>query len=358
MKRIKDNVLKSFMLGSVLSTIIILLMIIFFVVSNGIGKINIDFLTQSNSNDSYYVTFKQGESYPFNYSVVKDDKNTQVVVDQSGDFTVENKQGEEFKLQQGVVIDSINNKSFKNLNDQEVKEMVSKLNNPDQDYKVKITYEHTGIRQLILTTLLAVFVSLLIAVPLGVFAAIYLHEYRINRRVNEMIHFAIDSLAAIPSIVFGLFGFIFFCITLKLGISVLSAVLTVSIMLLPTVIKTVEEALIAVPNDLREASYGLGASKSQTIFKIVIPQALPGILLAIILSTGRIIGESAIFIFTAGTTVSNPTLFGQGATLTVNAYQLVREYNDIQTACGIGIVILVMVLSLNLITKYVSNKHN
>ncbi len=358
MKQAKDNILKSVMYGSVLTTILILLVIIFFVVSNGIGKINIDFLTQNNENNSYYVTFKQGESYPFNYSIIEDNHQKKVVINQVDNVKVVNNNGDKLALESGVIIDSIDKVNFKEKSNEEITSAINNLNQPNQDYYVKITYPQSGIRQLILTTLLAVLVSLIFAIPLGLFAAIYLHEYKISKRLNTLIHFAIDSLSGIPSIVFGLFGFIFFCITLRLGISVLSAVLTVSIMLLPTVIKTIEEALMAVPNDIREASYGLGASKSQTIFKIVIPQALPGILLAIILSIGRVIGESAIFIFTAGTTVNNPTLFGQSATLTVNAYEIVREYSDIQTACAIGVVILMIVLVLNLITKFISNRYN
>ena len=358
MKRAKDNILKSVMYGSVLTTILILLVIIFFVVSNGIGKINIDFLTQNNENNSYYVTFKQGKSYPFNYSIIEDNHQKKVVINQVDNVKVVNNNGDKLALESGVIIDSIDKVNFKEKSNEEITSAINNLNQPNQDYYVKITYPQSGIRQLILTTLLAVLVSLIFAIPVGLFAAIYLHEYKISKRLNTLIHFAIDSLSGIPSIVFGLFGFIFFCITLRLGISVLSAVLTVSIMLLPTVIKTIEEALMAVPNDIREASYGLGASKSQTIFKIVIPQALPGILLAIILSIGRVIGESAIFIFTAGTTVNNPTLFGQSATLTVNAYEIVREYSDIQTACAIGIVILMIVLVLNLITKFISNRYN
>lgn len=359
MQRLKDNSLKTLMYSSVLITILILLLIIWFVVSNGIEKININFLTQNSEPTSYYVKFKQGEQYPFDYSVREANNQQVVVIDQvaNNDLKVFNNNNEALTLKSGVIIDSIDKIGFNDQSSNEIHTRIEQLNNPLQDYYVKITYPQNGIRQLILTTLLAVFVSLLISIPLGMFAAIYLHEYKVPKQLDQAIHFAIDSLAAIPSIVFGLFGFIFFCITLKMGISLLAGILTVSIMLLPTVIKTIEEALMAVPNDLREASYGLGASKAQTIFKIVIPASIPGILLAVILSIGRIIGESAIFIFTAGTTVNNPNLFSQGSTLTVNAYEIVREYNDIQTACAIGIVILVIVLVLNLLTKYISNKY-
>lgn len=358
MHKFKENGIKTLMYSSVLVVIMILLLIIGFVVSNGIGKINIDFLTQDNEDVSYYVTFKANESYEFNYSIVDNKTSKDVVIDNIGkDVYVTNNANKNLKLTPGTIIRSVDKQSFNQMDQQQIIGEVDKIQHPTQDYYVKVTYPQNGIRQLILTTLLAIVVSLIIAIPLGLFAAIYLHEYKISKRVNNMIHFAIDSLAAIPSIVFGLFGFIFFCITLNLGISLLSGVLTVSIMLLPTIIKTIEEALMAVPNDLREASYGLGASKSQTIFKVVIPAAIPGILLAVILSIGRIIGESAIFIFTAGTTAANPNLFNAGATLTVNAYEIVREYNDIQTACGIGVVILVIIFGLNLLTKYISKKY-
>lgn len=358
MQRFKDNTLKSLMYGSIIITLLILLLIIGFVIKNGASKIDLDFISQKSNNDSYYVTFKANQYYQFAYEIREEANHTVVMIKAvDEDVKVSANDGQQIKLQPGMYIDNINKQSFNNLDHQTIATMVDGLNHPTTDEYVKVTIKQDGIRQLILTTLIAVLVSLAISIPLGLFCAIYLHEYKISKRFNRIIHFAIDSLAAIPSIVFGLFGFIFFCITLKLGISILSATLTVSIMLLPTVIKTIEEALMSVPNDLREASYGLGASKSQTIFKIIIPAALPGILLAVILAIGRIIGESAIFIFTAGTTAGNPTLFGPGVTLTVDAYEVVREYNDIQTACGIGIIILVIVLALNILTKYISKKY-
>ena len=156
--------------------------------------------------------------------------------------------------------------------------------------------------------------------------------------------------------IFGLFGFIFFGPVLGLGISLISGILTVVIMLLPVIIKTIEEALMSVPNPLRESSYGLGATKTQTIFKVILPTALPGIIVASILAISRVIGESAIFLFAAGTTAQLPKLFEQGATLTVYAYSITNEYNDIETACAIGIVIIVIVLALNLLAKLVSKK--
>lgn len=358
MNKWQEKSIKTIMYSSVLITILILLAIVWFVFSNGISKINIDFLTQSNEDISYYTTFKKDNQYEFNYAIVENNHHKEVVITQIENNTyVSNNLDKKVKLEQDTIINSIDKNNFDNLNNDQIIAAIDKIQHPDQDYYVKITYPQNGIRELILTTLLAIVVSLIIAIPLGLFAAIYLHEYKTSKKVNNLIHFAIDSLAGIPSIVFGLFGFIFFCITLKLGISLLSGILTVSIMLLPTIIKTIEEALMSVPNDLREASYGLGASKSQTIFKVVIPAAIPGILLAVILSIGRIIGESAIFIFTAGTTTKNPNLFDAGATLTVNAYEIVREYNDIQTACGIGIVILVIILILNLLTKYISKRY-
>ena len=358
MRKIKDRLMATVMYSSVLATILILLTIIAFVIGNGASKIDLDFLTQNTKNESFYVTFRAGESYNFNYTITENNGNNEVVIDsvlKNGELLANNEK--KINLEEGVLIDNINKENFDNQTPEKIKMRVNELINPTTDIYAKVTFPQDGIRPLIITTIFAVIIALLISIPVGLFAAIYLIEYKIHPKLNKLIHFAIDSLSGIPSIVFGLFGFIFFCITLDFGISLLAAILTVTIMLLPIIIKTIEEALIAVPNELREASYGLGASKSQTIFKVIIPTAIPGILLAIILSIGRIIGESAIFIFTAGTTAQLPSLFGQSATLTVHAYAITREYNDIQTACAIGIVIIVIVLTLNLLTKLVSKKY-
>ena len=179
-----------------------------------------------------------------------------------------------------------------------------------------------------------------------------------------IIHFAIENLAGIPSIIYGLFGSLVFVQTIKLQYSILAGALTVSIILLPTIITTTEETLKTIPKTYRESSLGLGATKLQTITKVVLPNAISGILVAILLSIGRIVGESAALLLTAGTVAQIPErLYGNsasGATLTIKAYMLMKEENDLSTACAIGVILLVIVIVINmsskLVTKYFLNK--
>ncbi len=212
---------------------------------------------------------------------------------------------------------------------------------------------------MIIATIVTIIVSLLFSLPIGIITAIYLTEYLKSGKLYRIVHFAIDSLAAVPSIIFGLFGLLFFSEVLGFGISLLSGALTVSIMLLPTIIRTTEEALLSVPISYREASLGLGATKLQTIWKVTLPNAIAGIVVAVILAIGRIIGESAILIFTAGTVDKMPTsVFDSSATLTVKAFLLTQEYGDIETASAIGIVIILIIIVLNILAKVISKKFN
>ncbi len=210
---------------------------------------------------------------------------------------------------------------------------------------------------MIISTLMLIGLSLLIAVPIGVFAAIYLVEYAKEGKLLRLIRFATESLAGIPSIVYGLFGMIFFVKLLSFGQSMLSGSLTLSIILLPTIIRTTEETLKTVPPSYKEGSFALGANKLQTLWKVIMPNALSGILVAVILSIGRIVGESAALLFTAGTFAKVPKGFlDSGASLTVRAYMEVKEYANIEMACGIGIILLLIVFVLNILTKLITRK--
>lgn len=175
-----------------------------------------------------------------------------------------------------------------------------------------------------------------------------------------VIHFAIENLAGIPSIIYGLFGSLFFVKVCGFQYSILSGALTLAIVLLPTLITTTEEALKAIPKTYRESSLGLGATKLQTISRVILPNALPGILVAVLLSIGRIVGESAALLLTAGTVAQIPkALFGNsasGATLTIKAYTLMKEENDLTTACAIGIILLFIIIILNFASKMVTKK--
>ena len=217
---------------------------------------------------------------------------------------------------------------------------------------------------MIISTLLLVFVALLFSAPIGILAAIYLVEYAKPGRLVNTIRFATEILAGIPSVVYGLFGMLMFVNTLNLGMSILAGGLTLTILLLPTMMRTTEEALKVVPMSYREASYGLGANKIQTLSKVVLPSAIPGILVGIILSIGRIIGESAALLFTIGTFAKLPvnpstgsfSLFETGTSLTVRAYIEVKESGNVEMAAAIGIVILIVVFTLNILSRLVAKK--
>ena len=216
-----------------------------------------------------------------------------------------------------------------------------------------------GILPMIITTLYMVILSLLIATPIGVLSAIYLQEYAKKGKLVNIIRFATESLAGIPSIIYGLFGGIFFVITLQLEYSILSGALTVSIIILPVIIRTTEEALKTVPTGYKEASLALGATKFQTLYKVILPSAIPGILSGIILSVGRVIGESAAVLLTAGTVAQMPEgIFSRARTLTVHAYLLTKEKGDIQGAASLGIVLIVMVFLLNTLAKVIAKRLN
>ncbi|MGL5506967.1 MAG: phosphate ABC transporter permease PstA [Paraclostridium sp.] len=216
-----------------------------------------------------------------------------------------------------------------------------------------------GILPMIVTTLYTVVLSILIATPIGILSAIYLQEYAKKGKLVTYIRFATESLAGIPSIIYGLFGGIFFVVTLGMKYSILSGSLTVAIIILPVIIRTTEEALKTVPQSYREASLALGSTKFQTLYKVVLPSAIPGILSGVILSVGRVIGESAAILLTAGTVAQMPGgIFDSARTLTVHAYLLTKEKGDIQGAASIGVVLIIMVLVLNAIAKIVAKRLN
>lgn len=207
-------------------------------------------------------------------------------------------------------------------------------------------------------TLLAVLLTLVIAVPLGVMAAIFLVEYttRGNKFV-KIVRLTAETLAGIPSIVYGLFGMLFFVVFLGWGLSLLAGCLTLAIMVLPTVMRTTEEALRAVPDSYREGSFGLGAGRLRTVLSVVLPPAMPGILGGIILSIGRIVGESAALIFTAGSVASIPdSVFGSVRTMSVHMYVLASEGLHIDATYATAVVLLVIVLLINALASFVAKR--
>lgn len=217
-------------------------------------------------------------------------------------------------------------------------------------HPIKAMGREGGIFPSIIGTLLVTLVAIIIATPLGVGSALYLTEYTRGGWIRRIISFGADCLAGVPSIIFGLFGFIFFVITLKLGWSILSGGFTLAVMILPTIIRTSEEAIKAVPRSYREISYSLGVGKIDTIIKIVLPTAFPGIATGIILGIGRAVSETAAVIFTAGSSLNMPTdLFSSTRTLAVHFYILAREGISMPKAYGTATVLIISILIINFV---------
>ncbi|MCL2050552.1 MAG: phosphate ABC transporter permease PstA [Lachnospiraceae bacterium] len=205
-----------------------------------------------------------------------------------------------------------------------------------------------GIASTIVGTLYITLVAILIAVPFGIGTAFYLAEYTRENIITRIIRFSAESLAGIPSIIYGLFGFIFFVIYLGMGWSILAGGLTLAFMVLPTIIRTSEEAIRAVPQIYREASYSLGATKWQTIIKTVFPSAIQGIVNGIILSVGRCIAETAAVIFTAGSVLSMPfSLFDSTRTMAVHFYILASEGVSMENAYGTAALLIILIFVVN-----------
>ena len=216
---------------------------------------------------------------------------------------------------------------------------------------------HGGIFPAVIGTLFLVVLSILFATPLGLGTAIYLTEYTKESRLTTIIRFGVESLAGIPSIIYGLFGFIFFVIKLGMGWSLLAGSLTLTIMILPTIIRTSEEAIKAVPRNLRMVSYSLGATKWETTVKVVLPSAAPGILTGIMLSIGRAVGETAAVIFTMGSSLRLPTsLMESGRTMAVHFYILAREGISMEKAYATALVLVASILAINIFAYYMMNK--
>lgn len=215
-----------------------------------------------------------------------------------------------------------------------------------------------GIFSTIIGTLALTVVAIIFATPLGVGTAIFLKEYTRESRISRLIRFGTDCLAGIPSIIFGLFGFVFFVITLNMGWSILSGGLTLAAMILPTIISTTEEAIKAIPYSFREVSYSLGGTRWQTVTRAVLPNAIPGIFTGIILSVGRSIGETAAVILTAGSSLIIPTsLFSPSRTMAVHFYILAREGISMEMAYGTGATLILLVLAINIVANWFLNRY-
>lgn len=220
------------------------------------------------------------------------------------------------------------------------------------------TSENASLMPALINTIIMTLLSLVLAVPIGIFSAIFLVEYAGNQNgFIKVIRLTTETLSGIPSIIYGLFGMLFFVSALHMGFSILAGAFTLGIMILPLIMRTTEEALRSVPDMYREGSFGLGAGKLRTIFRIVLPSAIPGILAGVILAIGRIVGETAALIYTAGTVagVANG-LLGSGRTLAIHMYVLASEGLYMNQAYATSVVLLVLVIIINQLSSLVAKK--
>lgn len=223
-----------------------------------------------------------------------------------------------------------------------------------------------GIAGNIINTIYIVFLTMLIATPVGVGSAIYLNEYAKPGKLVTFIEYATETLSGIPSIIFGLFGMMFFGQTLGLGYSILTGALTLILMVLPLITRNTQEALKTVPDSYRQGAIGLGSGKWHMIRTVLLPSAIPGIITGVILAVGRIVGESAALLFTAGSAKVLPKAIGKlvdkvfqsGGTLTIQLYLSATSEGDFDTAFGIAVVLLVLVFLINLGTKALAKKYD
>ena len=225
-------------------------------------------------------------------------------------------------------------------------------------FSLHYSSENASLMPALVNTIVMTLLSLLIAVPLGIFSAIFLVEYaKRGNKFVEVIRLTTETLQGIPSIVYGLFGMLFFVTTCGWGFSILAGAFTLAIMVLPLIMRSTEEALRAVPDSYREGSFGLGAGKLRTVFRIVLPAAVPGILAGVILAIGRIIGETAALIYTAGTVADFPkSVMSSGRTLAVHMYNLASEGLYMDQAYATAVILLVVVVLINTLSGMLAKK--
>ncbi len=391
-RKLKDNIANiTTYIFSVLG-LITLISIMCYVFINGSKNLSWKFLTSNYQEVTYNLQRKDLENYNldiYNYQHKKDEyyskkwgialKDSQ---NASGNKVIEitfinndsplnnmiNLANNSFyKINVGEYIDKIvvsnENDSYYALSKDGAENMINQLEQGNKIDDMVLKVGGGGIKGSILTTLYLIILTLIIALPLGIGCAIYLNEYASKNKFLTLLHSLIDMLGGIPSIIFGFFGMFIFIPFCDLsfhtnGGSIISGSLTLAVMLLPTIIKNVEESLYVIPNSYRSASLALGASKSQTIFKIILPNSLSGILTATVLSIGRVIGESASLIFALGTAIKDSIkLTGNGTSLAVHIWVLMGgEEPNFDASCAIAIVILIIVLLLNLFVKLIERK--
>lgn len=398
-RKIIDGILNGLTYLSSGIAVIILLMVLQFVFARGWGGVNFELLRKPYWSENYTIEFPQFKPGEFTRPEGLDDsvafssklgvavsdgldayKEHQVVVEyldpqsplrQGVIATAGVDLGKEMGLSEGT---NIVNLMLKDSQDQLVnvgaqrkssaEETVQAMDSVAELRKLYFKTEGGGIYGSLIATLYLIGLSLLIALPIGIAAAIYLNEYAQPSKLTEAMRSSIELLSGVPSIIFGLMGVsVLFPITQLMGIhtvSILLGSLTMAVVLLPLIIRQTEESLKVVPLDLRYASLSLGATQTQTIFKVILPSALPGILSASLLSISRIIGESAALIYTMGTFISDSPRLNQGATtLAVQIWSLMSgEQPNFELSSTISIIILLIVLTLNVTVKWITYRIN
>ncbi len=366
-RKMQDGILRGLIYLAAAVTVSILFIIVGFIVYKGAPGINFNFLTRSWDDKTTFVnvafqadkadTGKAGYIPSLGITVKEGEKNLVIVnIDKNSPVKYAlNLKNSPYSLKK---TDEITKIGSDNTEDLSFADAVQLLKDGEGTLRLKVVRPGGGIIPMLVSTIYIILLSLVISGPIGIGAAIYLNEYAKPGRILNSIRFAIQNLAGIPSIIYGLFGMLLFVQVLKMQYSILAGSLTLSILLLPTIISTTEEALKEIPRSYREGSYGLGATKLQTIARIILPGALPGILVAVILSIGRIVGESAALIFTAGTIAQIPEgLVGgkaSAATLTTKMYWLIKESGDLSAASSIAVILLILIVLLNIASKMIT----
>lgn len=395
-RKLSDILLNSMTAISSSITIVLLASIFIFIFKEGLGALSLGMFTQPYWSENYYVSIPQSEGeyvldvelnenayYSSKHGIaLRDDLDPQheeiIVIDyihpDSSFNALTNKtsgplEGTEIIINEGMIIRKISYlgtngmvRSAGPVVKQDAKETIDTLEKSDVLSEAFIQSQGGGILGSMIATLYLILISLIIALPIGIMTAIYLNEYAKFHKMAPFIRSSIELLTGVPSIIYGLMGvLVLFPITSAFGAngtSILLGGMTLAVILLPTIIRTTEESLKVVPQNFREASFSLGANQTQTIFKIVLPSALPGILTATILGIGRIIGESAALIYTMGTFINDdPNLLHGATSLAVQIWSIMNgEQPNFALASAISIIILAMVLIMNISVKTISRK--
>lgn len=391
-RKIKDIILNSLTYLFSSFGVLILILIFIFIFSNGAKSISFDLLKGDYYSESYTLKYNEINNKTFEYNPKEEEyfsKKWGVAFENSknleGDAVViisyidkhspltnminmSNNQYTSVELKQQItkaVLVGENDSIVTVLSKDDASSVAKKFDKAISITNLSLETDGGGIRGSLTATFTLILITLVIALPIGICAAIYLSVYAKKNRLTNILESMIDMTGGVPSIIFGLVGVIVFIPTLNSliksdGVSLMAGALTMSIMLLPVIIKTTKEAIDVIPKSLSQASLALGATQTQTTFKIILPNAIPGILTSTLLCIGRIIGESAALIFVVGSQVSDSVSVNKGATtLATHIWNLLGGENpNYELACSISIVILIMVLFLNIIVKLIGKKLN